>query len=66
MTLEDKYKDATSVGEMHKLLQMVDPQMGNYLHTKDKRKIVNALFKYFKMSALQYITTQQKNNDESD
>ena len=66
LTLEDKNQDAKNVAELHKLLQIVDPQMGNYLHTKDKRKIVNALFKYFKMSALQYISSQIKNSDDSE
>lgn len=33
---------------MHELLEIVDPKMGKYLHCKDKRRIVNALFKYFK------------------
>jgi hypothetical protein len=28
---------------------MVDPTMAQFLHVKDKRKVINALFKYFKM-----------------
>ena len=36
----------------HKLLKQVDPQMAEFLHEMDKRKVVNALFKYFKMLAV--------------
>lgn len=32
----------------HELLTIVDPTMATYLHTNDKRKIVNALFKTLK------------------
>jgi tRNA A37 N6-isopentenylltransferase MiaA len=35
--------------ECHNLLKLVDPTMASYLHIMDKRKIVNAIFKYFKM-----------------
>ena len=36
----------------HSLLQKVDPSMATYLHSNDKRKVVNALFKRFKNLAL--------------
>ncbi len=35
----------------HELLCHVEPSMAKYLHTNDKRKIVNALFKTFKQLA---------------
>lgn len=33
----------------HKLLQLVDPESANFLHPNDRRKLVNALFAYFKL-----------------
>jgi len=33
---------------LHDLLKTVDPKMGEYLHSKDRRRVINALFKYFK------------------
>jgi tRNA A37 N6-isopentenylltransferase MiaA len=45
--IEEKY-----AGErdqlLHELLSVVDPKMGSYLHSKDRRRVINALFKYFK------------------
>ena len=29
-------------------MKLVDPKMGEYLHSKDTRRVINALFKYFK------------------
>jgi len=43
-SLEDKYDSET----LHRLLLLADPLMGEYLHSKDKRRIINALFKFFK------------------
>lgn len=42
--LEDKYDSIV----LHKLLELVDPAMAEFLHSKDQRRIVTALFKYFK------------------
>lgn len=42
--IEEKY-DAL---ELHELLKIVDLKMSEYLHSNDKRRIVNALFKFFK------------------
>jgi tRNA A37 N6-isopentenylltransferase MiaA len=43
-SIDEKYDSEI----LHGLLKMVDPKMGEYLHSNDKRRIVNALFKYFK------------------
>jgi tRNA A37 N6-isopentenylltransferase MiaA len=48
--IEDKNNDVEQVKLMHELLSLVDPKMGEYLHSHDKRRIVNALFKYFKLT----------------
>ena len=45
--IEDKYSE-TKAGVLHDLLRLVDPKMGDYLHSRDTRKVINALFKYFK------------------
>ena len=41
----------------HELLQEVDSSMASYLHSNDKRKIVNALFKYFKQRPISELAT---------
>ena len=38
--------------------------MAEYLHSNDKRKIINALFKYFKFGAANFIKDKQNNNDK--
>ena len=43
----------------HQLLTEVDPRMAVYLHTNDKRKVVNALFKRFKHLAINKQIEQQ-------
>ena len=45
--IEDKYSQGGNA-ILHDLLKIVDPKMGDYLHSRDTRKIINALFKYFK------------------
>ena len=50
--IEEKYSSPEDVKRLHGLLQQVDPLMGKYLHSNDKRKIVNAIFKFFKMSVI--------------
>jgi tRNA A37 N6-isopentenylltransferase MiaA len=42
----EKYSGQESL--LHELLTSVDPKMGEYLHSKDRRRVINALFKYFK------------------
>ena len=44
--IEDNFESALC----HSLLSQVDPAMATYLHTNDKRKVVNALFKSFKQA----------------
>ena len=44
--IEEKYAGQESL--LHELLKTVDPKMGEYLHSKDRRRVINALFKYFK------------------
>jgi tRNA dimethylallyltransferase len=44
--IEEKYSGQESL--LHDLLKTVDPKMGEYLHSKDRRRVINALFKYFK------------------
>lgn len=44
--IEEKYSGQESL--LHDLLRTVDPKMGEYLHSKDRRRVINALFKYFK------------------
>ena len=50
--IEEKYLTVEQVKQLHSLLTLVDPQMGKYLHSNDKRRIVNALFKFFKMNII--------------
>lgn len=50
--IEEKYMTLDQVNHLHSLLVLVDPQMGKYLHSNDKRRIVNALFKFFKMNII--------------
>eukprot|EP00349_Pseudokeronopsis_sp_Brazil_P005151 CAMPEP_0202968090 /NCGR_PEP_ID=MMETSP1396-20130829/13211_1 /ASSEMBLY_ACC=CAM_ASM_000872 /TAXON_ID= /ORGANISM="Pseudokeronopsis sp., Strain Brazil" /LENGTH=125 /DNA_ID=CAMNT_0049693949 /DNA_START=157 /DNA_END=534 /DNA_ORIENTATION=+ len=42
--LEEKYNPEV----LHQLLQILDPQMAQYLHTNDQRRVINALLKFFK------------------
>ncbi|CDW87769.1 trna mitochondrial [Stylonychia lemnae] len=42
--IEDQYESEL----IHDLLKQVDPRMAEFLHTKDKRRVINALFKYYK------------------
>ena len=44
--IEEKYVGQETL--LHELLKTVDPKMGEYLHSKDRRRVINALFKYFK------------------
>ena len=44
--IEEIYTGQESL--LHELLKTVDPKMGEYLHSKDRRRVINALFKYFK------------------
>jgi tRNA A37 N6-isopentenylltransferase MiaA len=44
--IEAKYSSQPDT--LHALLTLVDPKMGEYLHSRDTRRIINALFKYFK------------------
>jgi len=55
--IEEKYEDSSM---LHELLKIVDPKMGEYLHVKDKRRIINALFKYFKYL---YLESSLKESD---
>ena len=61
--LEDLYSDR--VGLLHGLLTVVDRQMAQYLHSNDRRKIVNALFKYYKQSAINEQQGVQADHKES-
>ena len=40
--------------------------MANYLHSKDKRRIINALFKFFKVSAANYIQHKQDHENKEE
>ena len=44
--IEEKYEDEETL--LHDLLKEVDPKMGEYFHSRDRRRVINALFKYFK------------------
>jgi tRNA A37 N6-isopentenylltransferase MiaA len=57
--IELKYQTVEDVKYLHGLLDCVDPSMAQYLHSNDKRRIVNAIFKFFKMS----IIAKQTKND---
>ena len=46
--IELKYSTIEDEILMHDLLKKVDPKMGEYLHARDRRRVINALFKYFK------------------
>lgn len=46
--IESKYQSTEDVKYLHGLLECVDPPMAQYLHSHDKRRIVNAIFKFFK------------------
>ena len=50
--LEDKYTSDEQLKQLHSLLAVVDPQMAEYFHFRDKRKVVNALFKFFKRGVI--------------
>jgi tRNA A37 N6-isopentenylltransferase MiaA len=43
--VEDRFPEGRL---FHGLLQKVDPSSANFLHPNDRRKLVNALFAYFK------------------
>ena len=43
-------EDGFESGHLHELLAIVDLKSANFLHPNDKRKIVNALFAWFKDS----------------
>jgi hypothetical protein len=45
--IEAKYS-SSQPDTLHALLTLVDPKMGEYLHSRDTRRIINALFKCFK------------------
>lgn len=59
--IELKYQSTADVKYLHGLLECVDPAMAKYLHSNDKRRIVNAIFKFFKMSV---IANQTKNKGQ--
>ena len=47
--IEAKYSSSQQQADtLHALLTLVDPKMGEYLHSRDTRRIINALFKCFK------------------
>ena len=54
--MEDLYNTEQEVKNLHNLLLKVDYKMAQFLHSHDKRKIVNALFKFFKVSAFNFVT----------
>lgn len=54
--LEDKYHSTENSVHLHALLKHVDPQMAEYLHSRDRRKIVNALFKYFRLGVSHFLS----------
>jgi tRNA A37 N6-isopentenylltransferase MiaA len=41
-------EDSFEASECYELLKIADCKAANFLHPNDKRKIVNALFSYFK------------------
>lgn len=45
---KQRLEDEHNSEDLHSLLKLTDPQMAEYLHSNDKRRIVNALFKFFK------------------
>ena len=48
------------VNHLHSLLEVFDQPMSQYLHKNDKRRIVNALFKFFRRSAILDQASEQK------
>jgi tRNA dimethylallyltransferase len=59
--IELKYQTPEDVKYLHGLLKCVDPPMAEYLHSNDKRRIVNAIFKFFKMNI---IAKQRKDKEQ--
>ena len=46
--IEAKYSSQPDT--LHALLTLVDPKLGEYLHTRDTRRVINALVRHFKNS----------------
>ena len=57
--LEDKYDSV----RLHNLLALTDPKMSEFLHSNDKRRIINALFKFFKYININESTSSLKESD---
>ena len=63
--VEDKYSTSEGVKLLHELLSEVDPKMAEYFHSNDRRKIVNAVFKYFRRCVIQAQQNEYTNKKEA-